>query len=151
MNVGIYASEDIVWSLRKLRAVLKCPLRRYGFANHMNTTPNSLGRLDRHKIKFIHKQMNPSMIGKVDFIESSKDVGQSGTISPYADVSGFSDMNVNKYPNIKFELYKFIEEEFPTRAIFFNANNIEEYNQILDKIVMSVYIDMDYHIKPKEV
>ena len=113
--------------------------------------PNSLGRLDRHKIGFIHKQMNPSMIGKVDCIESSKDVGQSGTISPYADVSVFSDVNVNKYPNIKFDLYKFIEKEFPQRAVVFHANDIVEYNQILDKLVMSVYIDMDYHIKPKEV
>jgi hypothetical protein len=112
--------------------------------------PNSLGRLDRHKIGFIHKQMNPSMIGKIDFIESSKDVGQSGTISPYADVSVFSDVNVNKYPNIKFDLYKFIEKEFPTRAVVFGANNIIEYNQILDKMVMSVYMDVDYHIKPKE-
>ena len=113
--------------------------------------PNSLGRLDRHKIGFIHKQMNPSMIGKVDCIESSKDVGQSGTISPYADVSVFSDVNVNKYPNIKFDLYKFIEKEFPQRAVVFHANDIVEYNQILDKLVMSVYMDMDYHIKPKEV
>lgn len=113
--------------------------------------PNSLGRLDRHKIGFIHKQMNPSMIGKVDFIESSKDVGQSGTISPYADVSVFSDVNVNKYPNIKFDLYKFIEKEFPQRSVVFHAKDIVEYNQILDKLVMSVYMDMDYHIKPKEV
>lgn len=117
----------------------------------MNTRPNSLGRLDRHKIGFIHKQMNPSMIGIVDFIESSKDVGQSGTISPYADVSVFSDVNVNKYPNIKFDLYKFIEQEFPTRAVVFGANDIIEYNQILDKMVMSVYMDVDYHIHPKEV
>lgn len=95
--------------------------------------------------------MNPSMIGIVDFIESSKDVGQSGTISPYADVSVFSDVNVNKYPNIKFDLYKFIEQEFPTRAVVFGANDIIEYNQILDKMVMSVYMDVDYHIHPKEV
>lgn len=86
------------------------------------------------------------MIGKVDFIESSKDVGQSGTISPYADISVFSDVNVNKYPNIKFDLYKFIEKEFPTRDVVFEANNIEEYNEILDNIVMSVYMDIDYHI-----
>lgn len=111
--------------------------------------PNSLGRLDRHKIGHIHRQLNPSMIGKVDVIESSKDVGQSGTISPYADLSVFSDRNVNKYPNIKFELYKFIEKEFPQRAVRFNANNIIEFNEILDKIVMSTYVDInfDYHIK----
>lgn len=113
--------------------------------------PNSLGRLDRHKIGFIHKQMNPSMISKVDVIESSKDVGQSGTISPYADVSVFSDVNVNKYPNVKFDLYKFIEQEFPQRSVVFHAKDIVEYNQILDKLVMSVYLDMDYHIKPKEM
>ena len=95
--------------------------------------------------------MNPSMIGKVDFIESSKDVGQSGTISPYADVSVFSDVNVNKYPNIKFDLYKFIEQEFPQKAVRFHAKDIIEYNQILDHIVMSTYtgINFDYHLKPK--
>jgi hypothetical protein len=95
--------------------------------------------------------MNPSMISKVDVIESSKDVGQSGTISPYADVSVFSDVNVNKYPNVKFDLYKFIEQEFPQRSVVFHAKDIIEYNQILDKLVMSVYLDMDYHIKPKEM
>ena len=113
--------------------------------------PNSLGRLDHHKISRIHRQMNPSMIGKVDFIESSKDVGQSGTISPYADVSVFSDVNVNKYPNIKFDLYKFIEQEFPQKAVKFHAKDIVEYNQILDYIIMKTYtgINFDYHLKPK--
>lgn len=151
MNVGRYASEDIVWTSGEIpEQFFNAHEERHGVANHVNTSPNSLGRLDRHKIGFIHKQMNPSMIGKIDFIESSKDVGQSGTISPYADVSVFSDVNVNKYPNIKFDLYKFIEKEFPTRAVVFGANDIIEYNQILDKMVMSVYMDVDYHIKPKE-
>jgi hypothetical protein len=90
--------------------------------------------------------MNPSMIGKQDLVESTKDVGQSGIISPWGDISALTSINVNKYPNIKYDLYKFIEEEFPQRALRFNANNIEEYNAILDKIACSVYIDVDYHI-----
>lgn len=102
--------------------------------------------MDRHKITFINKQMNPSMIGKQDLVESTKDVGQSGIISPWGDISALTSINVNKYPNIKYDLYKFIEEEFPQRALRFNANNIEEYNAILDKIACSVYIDVDYHI-----
>ena len=118
----------------------------HSVANYVNTTPNSLGRMDKHKITFINKQMNPSMIGKQDLVESTKDVGQSGVISPWGDISALTNVNVNKYPNIKFELYKFIEENFPSRALRFNANTIEEYNAILDKIACSVYIDLDYHI-----
>ena len=149
MNVVKRAFEDIVWTFNEM---LKKFIRElHSVANYVNTSPNSLGRLDHHKISRIHRQMNPSMIGKVDFIESSKDVGQSGTISPYADVSVFSDVNVNKYPNIKFDLYKFIEQEFPQKAVRFHAKDIIEYNQILDHIVMSTYtgINFDYHLKPK--
>lgn len=118
----------------------------YHFYRYTKKGPNSLGRMDRHKITFINKQMNPSMIGKQDLVESTKDVGQSGIISPWGDISALTSINVNKYPNIKYDLYKFIEEEFPQRALRFNANNIEEYNAILDKIACSVYIDVDYHI-----
>lgn len=102
--------------------------------------------MDKHKITFINKQMNPSMIGKQDLVESTKDVGQSGIISPWGDISALTNFNVNKYPNIKFELYKFIDENFPERALRFNARSIEEYNAILDKIACSVYIEMDYHV-----
>jgi len=118
----------------------------YHLFGYTRKGPNSLGRMDHHKITFINKQMNPSMIGKQDLIESTKDVGQSGVISPWGDISALTNVNVNKYPNIKFELYKFIENEFPMRSLRFNARTIEEYNAILDKIACSVYINMDYHI-----
>ena len=122
----------------------------HSVANYVNTTPNSLGRMDPHKITFINKQMNPSMIGKQDLIESTKDVGQSGVISPWGDITDLTRVNVNKYPNIKYELYKFIEENFPTRSVIFNARSIEEYNEILDKIACSVYMDVDYHIQSRK-
>ena len=144
MNVVRYASEDIVWAFREKRK--KFIRELHSVANYVNTSPNSLGRMDKHKITFINKQMNPSMIGKQDLVESTKDVGQSGVISPWGDISALTNVNVNKYPNIKFELYKFIEENFPMRSLRFNANTIEEYNAILDKIACSVYIDLDYHV-----
>ena len=144
VNVGRYASEDIVWAFREKRK--KFIRELHSVASYVNTPPNSLGRMDHHKITFINKQMNPSMIGKQDLIESTKDVGQSGVISPWGDISALTNVNVNKYPNIKFELYKFIENEFPMRSLRFNARTIEEYNAILDKIACSVYINMDYHI-----
>lgn len=109
--------------------------------------PNSLGRIDKHKINFSQRQMHPSMIGKIDLLESHKDVGQSGMISPWADISSFNENNINKYPNIKFELFKFIQDTFPNPALRLNASNIAEYNRILDKLVMSVYVDLDYKIE----
>ena len=43
------------------------------------------------------------MIGLVDLFESSKEVGQSGIISPWADLTEFSDKDdKNKFPNIKY-------------------------------------------------
>lgn len=122
---------------------------RHGVANHVNTSPNSLGRLDNHKINFVHRQLHPSMIGVVDLLDYSKDVGQSGMISPWADISTISDVDINKYPNIKFELFKFIQEEFPNPVIRFNCNSIEEYNRTLDKLVHFAYLSMDYHVDGK--
>ena len=116
----------------------------------MNISPNSLGRLDKHKIGFIQRQLHPSMIGLVDLLESSKDVGQSGMISPWADTSIISDTDINKYPNIKYELFQFVLDNFPEPALRFEASNLEEYNRILDNLVMHTYINIDYHIKKEE-
>jgi hypothetical protein len=108
--------------------------------------PNSLGRLDKNKIKDSNRQLHPSMIGIVDLAESSKDVGQSGMISPWADLTEFSKTDINKYPNIKYELFKYIQKEFPTDAVLFNAKNMEEFNKILDRLVMMSTIDVDYRV-----
>lgn len=83
-------------------------------------------------------------------LESSKDVGQSGMISPWADISTINDTDINKYPNIKFELFQFIQDNFPNPALRFNADNIVDYNKILDKLVMSAYINLDYKIKKED-
>ena len=90
------------------------------------------------------------MIGLVDMLESSKDVGQSGMISPWADTSIISETNINKYPNIKFELFQFIQENFHDGALVFPSNDIVEYNQALDKLVTSSMINLDYKIKRQD-
>lgn len=144
MNVEKYASEDIVWTSEETSE--QFIRERHGVANHVNKSPNSLGRLDKHKINLTQRQLHPSMIGIVDLLESSKDVGQSGMISPWADISSINEIDKHKYPNIKFELFKFIQEEFPEPALRFDANNIEEYDAILDRLVAASMIELDYHI-----
>ena len=118
----------------------------YVLRTYVNISPNSLGRMDKHKIGFAHRQMNPSMMGIIDLLESTKDVGQSGMISPWADLTTMSETNINKYPNIKFDLFKFVQQEFPNPALTFDCDNIVDYNRILDKLVMSAYINLDYKI-----
>lgn len=107
--------------------------------------PNSLGRVDKHKVGFAHRQMHPSMIGVIDCLDSSKDVGQSGMISPWADVSALSDSDVNKYPNMKYELFDFIRTHFPS-SMSFKCNNIQEYNAILDKLTTFSRIDLNFYV-----
>lgn len=148
MNVVKYAWEDIVWTSRE--TLEKFIRELHDVANHVNTSPNSLGRLDKHKIGFGQRQLHPSMIGIVDLLESSKDVGQSGMISPWADLIDFHETDINKYPNIKFELFNFISDEFPNPALRLNAKDIVEYNQILDKLVASTYVNLDYKIPTLE-
>lgn len=106
--------------------------------------PNSLGRHDKHRIGFGHKQLHPSMIGIVDLLYSPKDVGQTGMISPWADLSVMDETDINKYPNIKYDLFKFIQREFPSGVVF-NCETVEEYNEILDKLVMSTYDYFNIH------
>ena len=145
--------QDIVWAfmieeiISKESEKLKKFIRELrGVANHVNTPPNSLGRLDNHKINFVHRQLHPSMIGLVDLLDYSKDVGQSGMISPWADISTISDVDTNKYPNIKYDLFKFIQEEFPNPNVRFNCNDIVSYNRLLDKLVLNTYMNISYHI-----
>lgn len=123
------------------------------FPQHLRFTkrgPNSLGRLDDHKINFVHRQLHPSMIGLIDLLDYSKDVGQSGMISPWADISTISEVDTNKYPNIKYDLFKFIQDEFPNPAIRFNCNNIREYNKLLDRFLQMTYMSIDYHISSEQ-
>lgn len=144
---GRQTCHDIVCTFRENLKKFIRELR--GVANHVNTRPNSLGRLDKNKIKDSHRQLHPSMIGIVDLLESSKDVGQSGMISPWADLTEFSKTDINKYPNIKYELFQFIQKRFPDDAVIFNAKNIEEFNRVLDKLVACSTFDIDYHVKPE--
>lgn len=153
MIVGRRTCQDIVWAfmieeiISKESEKLKKFIRELrGVANHVNTPPNSLGRLDNHKINFVHRQLHPSMIGLVDLLDYSKDVGQSGMISPWADISTISDVDTNKYPNIKYDLFKFIQEEFPNPNVRFNCNDIVSYNRLLDKLVLNTYMNISYHI-----
>lgn len=106
--------------------------------------------MDKHKINIDHRQLHPSAIGKIDLLDSSKDVGQSGMISPWSTLSSLRETNINKYPNVKFDLYQFIINNFPNPALRFDADNIVDYNRILDKLVMSAYINLDYKIDEEE-
>lgn len=90
------------------------------------------------------------MIGFMDLLESSKDVGQSCVISPWADLSEFAKTNKNKFPNIKWDLFKFIQDNFDDNALIFEANNIEEFNEVLDKLVINATFDMHYNVKMEE-
>lgn len=123
-------------------------------ANHVNITPNSLGRMDKHKITFSHRQMDPSMLGKIDLLESTKDVGQSFLISPWGKLDGLmigqtssKTVDNDKQKNIKYELFDFIRTEFPNPKIVFDASTPEEYDMLLDKLCMLSRINLDYRFK----
>lgn len=107
--------------------------------------PNSLGRVDKHKINFGHRQLHPSAIGNVDLLDSSKDVGQSGMISPWGSADMLYEADVNKYPNIKYDLFKFICDEFPP-ALTFDCDNIVDYNRLLDRLTAAAYVNFEYKI-----
>lgn len=146
MNVGRYACHDIVCtSNEKLEKFIR-ELR--DLANHVNTWPNALGRNDKNKIKDAHRQLHPSMIGKVDLLESSKDVGQSGMISPWGDLTEMAETDKNKYPNVSYELFMFIQKHFPNDACIFHAKSLEELNRILDRLVYMSTIDLTYYPIP---
>lgn len=114
-------------------------------------SPNSLGREDKHKIGMKHRQMHPSMIGNIDVLESSKDVGQSGMLSPWSDLKMLYSADINKYPNIKWDLFEFIQSEFPDKSITFDCDNIVDYNKILDKLVeFGSNIKFEYKVPTKE-
>lgn len=144
MNVERYACHDIVCSFTE--KVKKFIRELRDVANHVNTRPNSLGRMDKHKINFTQKQLHPSMIGLVDLLESSKDVGQSGMISPWANIDTLLSKNINKYPNIKYDLFKFICDEFNDVSLTFDCDNIVDFNRILDHLAMSAYVNFEYKI-----
>lgn len=137
--------------LRKKSEKLEKFIRElHGVASHVNTSPNALGRLDNHKINFMHRQLHPSVIGKIDLLDSSKDVGQTGMISPWADVSTIYDINeadLSKYTNIRYDLFDFIRNEFPEPDLVFHVNSEKEYNQVLDKLLMSVRMRLDYGVQ----
>ena len=140
--VMIYVSRYSLVIQRKAGEVHKRTARSCDPCEH---SPNSLGRIDKHKVGFAHRQMHPSMIGVIDMLDSSKDVGQSGMISPWADISELSESNVNKYPNIKYELFDFIRTHFPM-SLRFDCNDIQSYTAILDKLTVFSRIDLNFSI-----
>ena len=83
----------------------------------------------------------------MDLLESSKDVGQSCVISPWADLTDFAKSDKNRFPNVKYDLFKFIQENFEDNALIFEARNIEELNESLDKLVPMSMINLNYNIK----
>ena len=148
MNVERYTCHDIVCSFTE--KVKKFIRELRDLANRVNTRPNALGRMDKNKIKDAHRQLHPSMIGKVDLLESSKDVGQSGMISPWGDLTEMAETDKNKYPNVSYEVFMYIQKHFPDNACIFNARSLEEFNKILDKLVYYSTIELTYHELKKE-
>lgn len=118
----------------------------YQLLRYTRRGPNSLGHMDKHKITFGHRQLHPTEMGEADLLYSPKDVGQSGMISPWADTSILMDVNINKYPNVKYELFKFICEEFDNPALTFDCDNIVDFNRILDHMVLSAYFNISFKI-----
>lgn len=106
--------------------------------------------MDKHKINFVQRQLHPTMIGLMDLLESSKDVGQNGVISPWADLTEFAKNDKNKFPNIKYDLFKYIQDTFDDDRVRFNCDSIEEFNEILDILVASSTIDLNYKVKPED-
>lgn len=117
----------------------------YQLLRFTKSGPNALGNSDKHKINITHKQLHPSQMGVIDMYYSSKDVGQNGMLTPYEDLSHFNDADPNENPNIEYDLYKFIEQEFPAPRLRFNANNVAEFKEKLDNLVFHTYINLDYH------
>ena len=109
--------------------------------------PNSLGNTDSHKITFNHRQLHPSALGLIDLIESPKDVGQTGMLSPWMDNdSPMFTSDVNKYPNIEYDLFEFMRREFNNRALMFDCDNVRDFKRILDKLVAAAYVNIDIKI-----
>ena len=148
MTVGIIGMSR--YSLLSEETLEKFIRELHDVANHVNTRPNSLGRIDKHKINSVQRKLHPSMIGIIDLLHSSKDVGQSGMISPWADIKMLSDVDVNKYPNVKYDLFKFICDEFSDIALTFDCDNIVDYNRILDKLVEAAYVNFEWKIPETE-
>jgi hypothetical protein len=148
MTVGIIGMSR--YSLLSKEILEKFIRELHGVANHVNTRPNSLGRIDKHKINFIQRQLHPSMIGIIDLLYSSKDVGQTGMISPWADIKMLSDVDINKYPNVKYDLFNFIRDEFDDAALTFDCDNIVDYNRILDRLVEAAYVNFEWKIPETE-
>lgn len=113
--------------------------------------PNSIGRTDSHKITQSHKQLHPSTIGIVDMLDSPKDVGQTGTISPYANTDIMQKEDRDKYPNIKYLLFSYIQDTFKPkddiplddnkymykvkRVFSLNCENALQYEDVLDHLL----------------
>lgn len=76
---------------------------------------------------------------------SSKDVGQNGMLTPYGSMEGFNDSDPNENPNIEYDLYRFIEDEFPDNRLKLNAQSVQEFKDKLDNLVLHSYINLDYH------
>lgn len=145
MNVVKHAYHDIVCTFRETRK--KFIRELHGLANRVNTRPNSLGNSDSHKITFNHRQLHPSALGIVDLLESSKDVGQTGMLSPWMDNnSPMFTSDVNKYPNIEYDLFDFMRREFNNTALTFDCDNVRDFKRILDHLVAAAYVNIDIKI-----
>lgn len=55
------------------------------------------------------------------------------------------ESDVNKYQNIKYDLFQFICQEFPP-ALTFDCDNIVDYNRLLDKLTAAAYVNFEYKI-----
>jgi len=99
---------------------------------------NSLGGQDSRRIPIRQRALHPSMVGYLDIADtSSSDPGQSGTLSPWCDMSSlyFDDSlyeNKMHYKIAKYlEKYPLNDDEEELRII---CKDEEEYNSVLDAL-----------------
>lgn len=100
--------------------------------------PNSLGNNSERRIPIRQRELHPSMLGYIDIADtSSSDPGQSGSLSPFTDMTSmyFDD---SLYENeMHYKIAKYLDEyplEDDEEEIRIKCDNEDQYNAVLDAL-----------------
>lgn len=100
--------------------------------------PNALGANDSRRIPIRQRALHPTMLGYIDIADtSSSDPGQSGSLSPYCDMTSlyFDD---SLYENeMHYKIAKYLDEhplDDDSEEICIRCDNEEQYNAVLDAL-----------------